>query len=1824
MKKALLTICTFLCLSTWNTKLQAQFVLYNSVRYNNTPASLTPYLRPINLQNESTLLNADNTPNYPAVKTGAANTIALTGVPVTLDIETWPFSPSSALSNTVSLYNKVIDSFKSVNTTSGVGYYGTVPKVAYNWSNIDPVNNPSGYNGWKNLNSNLSPIAQKVDIFFPSFYVYDLDTSAWRKMVDSTVSAIKRYSTSKPIYAYIWPQYHDGSAYDRQFVDSARWKFQLETLSKRVNGVVIWTSNKDSVNNTISWNPNMQWWRITKEFMVRNGLAQPFVLDNFYIVSGGSNVKLEWNTSADTTTNYFTVQRSTDSVNYTSLAGQVSSLHLPYNQNTYNYTDASPLTAKAYYRLQIIDNAGNTTYSSVVSYSPVTSLFTPGNIAVLRIAGVNGTNGKTGTSGPGSSGVPVHIDEYSVAGSAFTLVRSVDLPATTGNQVFMSSSPNEGYLTLSDNKQYLTLMGYATTGTGTIYSTASNPSIARTLGLIKYDGTANLNTALANFPVSGSAATVQGAVTTNGTDLWAVTSQGTASMGVLYTQTGATDANTSPSVIVSNSNASNRSLTVFGGDLYYVTASGKRIGLVSPTGGLPKGTGNVMTDLTFSGVLATSFSPSQIAMFDMNPSIQGYDVMYVTNTSTTVTTGVVKYCKNAAGTWVAYGGFGSTTADGTYFGITGSVVNGSPVLYVTRGITATGGVATNQLIQLTDAAGYNQTMSATVTASTSALTNSLLRGVAFVPSPSFYYKGSGNVDDVSNWGTNTDGSGGNPSNFTTNNQLFILTNAANATFGSSWTVSGTNAKIVLGDGTTVTSLTIPSNYSINGTIDVYNNATLNIQNTTLPTLGFVGANSTINFNGAATQTIPAMAYGNLAVANKAGCTITGNTTVYGSLTLTKGKLTINTSDTLKLPNSNSILGNFDSTTYIITATDASGNRGVLEIDGVVASTAKLLPVGGAAHYLPATINQSASGSNFYITAFDGITANAQPGGTPLADKSKVVDGVWKINRTGGTTTTNCDVTFGWTPASLQQTSLYTFATDYGIAVFNGTTWPSTTGTANVTNKTVTATFSSFSNTSAYSVWMKAANQQISFDTLATKTYGDPDFALTATSSNNTIPITYTSSNTAVATIVSGQIHIVGAGTSNIKASQAGDGFYTAAPDTIQVLTVNKAPLTVRATNVSMVIGDPIPAFTSTFTGLVNGDVASSFPVTYTPATAPTATGNYNIVPNVATAGNYNITYINGTLTVTAAPLQNTTITFNAIAGKTYGAGDFNTGATSNNTEVAITYTSSNPLVATVDTTGKVHVLSAGTTVITASQVISTHYNAAQDVLQTLVVAPAPLSITADNKTRNQGDTNPTFTITYTGFVKGETSAALTTLPIANTMATTASMPGTYPINVSGAVSSNYSITYVAGTLTVNTFIQQVITFPALPAKNYGDTDFVINATSNSNTIPIVYTSSNPSVATVVSGKLHITGAGTAIVTASQAGDTAHGAATNQVQTLTVNKVGLTITANNQSKYAGQNNPIFTLAYTGFVNGETFAVLTTQPTASSVATVSSPAGTYPITVTGATAANYNINYIGGVLTVNPVSPQTITFNALASKIYGSADFAPGAISSNATIPVTYAGSNTSVATIVNGQIHITGVGTTIITASQAGSVAYTPATDVSQTLTVTPAGLTITADDKTKNEGETNPLLTISYSGFVNGDNNFSLATQPVAITNATNASVIGNYPISVSGASSVNYNITYVTGTLSITPSANNNTELKVYATSPSTLQAQVYSSNTEGVVMVQLIDMNGRVLINKHEYVTKGNNSYVLPIGSLPPGIYSVLVVGNNLHLNKNISIVK
>lgn len=241
------------------------------------------------------------------------------------------------------------------------------------------------------------------------------------------------------------------------------------------------------------------------------------------------------------------------------------------------------------------------------------------------------------------------------------------------------------------------------------------------------------------------------------------------------------------------------------------------------------------------------------------------------------------------------------------------------------------------------------------------------------------------------------------------------------------------------------------------------------------------------------------------------------------------------------------------------------------------------------------------------------------------------------------------------------------------------------------------------------------------------------------------------------------------------------------------LTVTKAtlPLTVTANNVSRTYGAANPAFTSTVTGAVNGD---TFTITYTtPATPASAVGTYAIIPTVSgpAAANYNITPVNGTLTINPAPL---TVTANA-ASRMYGAP--NPVFTSTLTGVV-----NNDTLTTNYTTPAGATSPVGTYAVTpsiAGPAASNYAVTANNGVLTVTPAIASATITVNNATRVFGSPNPTFTGSVAGGLNGDLLGAAFT-----TAATSTSGVGTYPITavLTGANAANYTATVVPGTLTI--------------------------------------------------------------------------------------------------------------------------------------------------------------------------------------------------------------------------------------------------------------------------------------------------------------------------------------------------------------------------------------------------------------------------------------
>ncbi|HYE56453.1 MAG TPA: hypothetical protein VD996_16505, partial [Chitinophagaceae bacterium] len=154
---------------------------------------------------------------------------------------------------------------------------------------------------------------------------------------------------------------------------------------------------------------------------------------------------------------------------------------------------------------------------------------------------------------------------------------------------------------------------------------------------------------------------------------------------------------------------------------------------------------------------------------------------------------------------------------------------------------------------------------------------------------------------------------------------------------------------------------------------------------------------------------------------------------------------------------------------------------------------------------------------------------------------------------------------------------------------------------------------------------------------------------------------------------------------------------------------------------------------------------------------------------------------------------------------------------------------------------------------------------------------------------------------------------------------------------------------------------------------------------------------------------------------------------------------------NISRVNGSGNADLQLQWPQLLEGSTFTTLPDNEIG--IIVNQQPGWSNPINTgdntNNTSTANISSFGIFGIGSQPPV--QSFVFNALPVKVYGDVDFDGGAISLNTTQPIVYTSSNPAVATIVNGKIHITGTGTSDITASQASDGFYPPAS-ITQQLT----------------------------------------------------------------------------------------------------------------------------------------------------------------------------
>lgn len=413
---------------------------------------------------------------------------------------------------------------------------------------------------------------------------------------------------------------------------------------------------------------------------------------------------------------------------------------------------------------------------------------------------------------------------------------------------------------------------------------------------------------------------------------------------------------------------------------------------------------------------------------------------------------------------------------------------------------------------------------------------------------------------------------------------------------------------------------------------------------------------------------------------------------------------------------------------------------------------------------------------------------------------------------------------------------------------------------------------------------------------------------------------------------------------------------------------------ITAKSYTITRGDAIPTFEYEATGVpIEGT-----PVLTCEATSSSPAGVYDIVVSRGTITHENLTLVNGTLTIIdpGIPVEVKAQDITMVYGDPVPT---------------FTYTMEN---GTVEGTPELSCDVTSTTTVGTYPIMINKGSITSDNISltpgTLTITKAPLTITSKDYSIDQYEPLPDkYELEFSGFKNGETKDVLLSQPQCYakdeehySYIASSYIPGKYLIDIVGADATNYEITYQCGYLTIVEAPEVTIR-----AKSYA----------------IDYGDEMPEPEYTVEGGKIYGEPGISIICPSNpanAGEYEIRLDKNTVENeklnlingkLVVSRVPLTVTAKSYTINKGESLPDFECDYSGFKGSDSqWNSFTTFPEITTTATFDSPAGEYPIIVSGGVTNNYNVTYVNGVLTIkDPTGIDTIDAEAGPVDVYTSA-------------------------------------------------------------------------------------------------------------------------------------------------------------------------------------------------------------------------------------------
>ncbi len=196
---------------------------------------------------------------------------------VVIDVErwhVWPWVVGDAHRTAIEKYADVASRTRA-GTNQPVCIYSIAPAAGLlhaNWSVTDPAIRAA----WTAASDVTAEVlVPEVDALCPALYTYyggtteaELDQSIaqWQTFALETIAEARRIAPDKPVYTFVWPQYHSGGTYsDYRLLEDRYWRAQLELVRDHADGVILWGGWDFTTNRQAVFNPNASWYQIYQE-----------------------------------------------------------------------------------------------------------------------------------------------------------------------------------------------------------------------------------------------------------------------------------------------------------------------------------------------------------------------------------------------------------------------------------------------------------------------------------------------------------------------------------------------------------------------------------------------------------------------------------------------------------------------------------------------------------------------------------------------------------------------------------------------------------------------------------------------------------------------------------------------------------------------------------------------------------------------------------------------------------------------------------------------------------------------------------------------------------------------------------------------------------------------------------------------------------------------------------------------------------------------------------------------------------------------------------------------------------------------------------------------------------------------------------------------------------------------------------------------------------------------------------------------------------------------------------------------------------------------